>query len=124
MCGTCDGAAGLGRAKTSLPGRKTVLGLSRGSAGEEEGEETTGPENDSRLVVARPPGREPCGLPWRRGLPGVESAAVQALRRLTATTSSQDRTLMVKEWGLCSEPRRGHRRAAEGVEQGRPDGPR
>jgi hypothetical protein len=54
----------------------------------------------------------------------VASAAMQALRRLTATTSSRDPTLMVKEW----EPRRrtawGRRRAAEGVEPGRPDGPR
>ncbi len=51
------------------------------------------------MVAARPPGREPNGLPRGRGLPGVASAAVQALRRLTATTSSRDPTLMVKERG-------------------------
>jgi hypothetical protein len=41
VCGTCDGAAGLGCAKTSSPGRKTVSGPSHGGAGEEEGEETS-----------------------------------------------------------------------------------
>jgi hypothetical protein len=107
------------------PGRKTVPGPSRGGTEDEEGEETRGSENETRLVAARPPGHEPGGLQWRRGLPGVASAAVQALRRLTATTSSRDPTLMVKEqgpWG--TEPRRGRRRAAEGVEPGCPDIPR
>ncbi len=89
-----------GRAKTSSPGRKLVPGPSRGGAREEEGEETSGSENETRLVAARLPGREPGGLPRQRGLPGVASAAVQALRRLTATTSSRDPTLMVKEGGL------------------------
>jgi hypothetical protein len=57
--------------------------------------------------VARLPGREPGGLPRRRGLPGVASAAVQALRRLTATTSSRDPTLMVKERGAAAQDRVG-----------------
>jgi hypothetical protein len=55
-----------------------------GGAGEEEHEETSGSENETRLVSAGPPGREPGSLPRRRGLPGVASTAVQALRRLTA----------------------------------------
>ncbi len=32
VCGGCEGAVGPGRAKTSLPGRKTVPGPSRGNA--------------------------------------------------------------------------------------------
>ncbi len=44
-----------GHAKTSLPGRKTVLGPSCGSAGEEEGEGARGSENETHLVAARPP---------------------------------------------------------------------
>ncbi len=83
------------RAKTSLPGRKTVPGLSRGGTGEEEGEETSGSENETRLVASRLPGHEPGGLPWQHRLPDVASVAGQALRRLTATTSSCDPTLMV-----------------------------
>ncbi len=75
------------------------MGPSRGGADEDEGEETSGSENETRLVAVRLPGREPGGLPRRRGLQGVASAAVQALRRLTATTSSRDLTRMVKEWG-------------------------
>jgi hypothetical protein len=42
---------------------------SRGGVGEEEGEETSGSENETRLVAARPPGRKPCGLARQRGLP-------------------------------------------------------
>ncbi len=87
---------GLERAKTSSLGRKTVPGPSRGSAGEEEGEETSESENKTPLVAARPPEREPGGLPRRRGLPGVASVVVQALRRLTATTSSCDPTTLVQ----------------------------
>jgi hypothetical protein len=75
VCGTCEGTAGPGRAKTSSPDRKTVLGPSRGGAGE-EGVETSGSENETRLVAAGPPGCEPGGLPRRRRLPGVASAAV------------------------------------------------
>ncbi len=71
---------------------KMVPGLSHGGAREEEGEETSGSENETRLVAARLPGREPGSLPRRRGLPGVASAAVQALRRLTASTWSRDLT--------------------------------
>jgi hypothetical protein len=93
------GTAGPGRAKTSSPSRKTVPGPSRDSAGEEEGEETSGSENETHLDVARPPGRESGTLPMRLGLPGVASAAMQALRRLTATTSSHNPTVMVKERG-------------------------
>jgi hypothetical protein len=98
VCGGCEGAAGPGHAKTSLPGRKTVPGLSRGGT-RREGEETSRSENETRLVAAGLPGYEPGGLQRRRGLPGVASAAVQALRRLTATTSSRDSTLIVKELG-------------------------
>jgi hypothetical protein len=49
--------------------------------------------------LQRPPGREPAGLPRRLGLPGVASAAMQALRWLMAITSSRDPTLIVKEQG-------------------------
>jgi hypothetical protein len=38
--------------KTSSPGRKTVPGPFCGGAGEEEGEETSGSENETRLVAA------------------------------------------------------------------------
>ncbi len=62
VCGGCEGATGPGHAKTSSPGRKTVLGPSRGGAGEEEGEETSGSENETRLVAARLPGRKSGGL--------------------------------------------------------------
>jgi hypothetical protein len=67
ICGTCDRAAGPGRAKTSSPGRKTVLGPSCGGAGR-EGEETSGSESETHLVAAGPSGCEPSGLPRRRGL--------------------------------------------------------
>jgi hypothetical protein len=60
-----------------------VPGPSHGGAIEGEGEETSGSYNEIRLVEARL---------RRHGLPGVASAAVQALRRLTATTSSRDPT--------------------------------
>jgi hypothetical protein len=76
-----------------------VLELFYGSARVEESEETNESENETRLVEAGPPGREPGGLPQPRGLPGVASAAVQALRWLTATTSFRDPTRMVKERG-------------------------
>ncbi len=76
-----------------------VPGPSRGSS-RREGEETSGSENETRLVAAGPLGCKPGNLPQRCGLPGVVSAAVQALRELTATTSSRDTTLMVKEQGL------------------------
>jgi hypothetical protein len=77
-----------------------VLGLSHGGADEGEGEETSRSENETSLAAARPPGHEPGGLPRQHGLPGVVSAAMQALRRLTVTTLSRDPTLMVKERGL------------------------
>jgi hypothetical protein len=54
----------------------------------------------------------------------TRAEAVQALKRLTATTLSHDPTLMVKSRGRDAGPRRGRRRAAEGVEPGRPDEPR
>jgi hypothetical protein len=44
------------------------------SAGEEEGEETSGSENETRLLAARPPGREPSGLP-RAARHGVRGRA-------------------------------------------------
>jgi hypothetical protein len=100
VCGGCEGAAGPRHAKTSSPGRKTVLELSCGGTGEEEDEETSGSENETRLVAAGLPGCEPSGLPRSRGLPGVASTAVQSLRQLTATTSSRDLTRIVKELGL------------------------
>jgi hypothetical protein len=62
----------------------------------EKCEETSRPENETRLVAAGLPGREPGGLPQRRELPGLASAAVQALRRLTAMTSFRDPTWIVK----------------------------
>jgi hypothetical protein len=99
VCGGCEGVAGPRCAKTSSPGRKMVPASSRGSADEGEGEETSRSENDTCLVVARTPGREPSGMPQRHWLPGVGSSAVQALRRLTVTTLSRDPTLMVKEQG-------------------------
>ncbi len=51
----CEGAAGPGRAKTFSPGRKTVPGPSRGGTDEGEGEETSGSENETRLVAVRLP---------------------------------------------------------------------
>jgi hypothetical protein len=51
-------------------------------------------------LLAGLPGCEPSGLPQQRGLPGVASVAVQAFRQLTAITSSQDPTRMVKERDL------------------------
>ncbi len=103
VCGGCEGAAGPRRAKTSSPGRKTVPGLSRGGADEGEGEETSKSKNETRLVGARQPGREPDGLPRQLRLPGVASIAVQALRQLTVTTLSRDPTLMVKERGAMAQ---------------------
>jgi hypothetical protein len=73
-------------------------------------------DGTSTASVEASPGHEPGSLPWRGGLPGMASAAVQALRQLTATTSSRDPTRMVKEQGCGAERRRGHHRAAEGVE--------
>ncbi len=96
--GTCDGATGPGHEKTSSPGRKTVPGPSQGGAGK-EGDDTSGSENETRLVAAGLPGRKPGSLPRRCWLPGSASAAVQALRQLTAMTLSQDLTWMVKERG-------------------------
>jgi hypothetical protein len=84
-------------AKTSSRGRKTVPGPFCGSSREEESEENSRSENETRLVTAGPPGREPYGLTRQCGLPGVVSAAEQALRQLMATTSSRDPTQMVKE---------------------------
>ncbi len=60
---------------------------------------TSGAENETCLVAVRLPGCELGSLPWRRGLLGMVSAAVQALRRLTAITLSCDPSLMVKEQG-------------------------
>ncbi len=45
--------------------RKTILGLSRGGAGEES-EETSKSENETPLVAAGPLGRKPGGLPRQR----------------------------------------------------------
>jgi hypothetical protein len=75
-----------------------VLGPSRGSAGK-EGEETSGSENETRLVAAEPPRCEPGGLPRRCGLP-----AVQAFRGLTATNSSRDLTVVeqLKGWNQAT----------------------
>jgi hypothetical protein len=73
-----------------------VPGPLRGSADEGEEEETSRSENKTRLTAWREPG----SLQRQRGLSGVVSTAMQALRRLTATTSSCDLTLMVKERAL------------------------
>ncbi len=87
-----------GHAKTSLLGKKTVPGQSRGGAGEEGGE-TSGSANETRLAAAGPPGHLPSSRLRCRGLPGVASASVQALKRLTETISTHDPTMMVKERG-------------------------
>jgi hypothetical protein len=79
VCGTCDGTASPGRLETSSLGRKTVPGPSRGGAGG-EGEETSGSENETRLVVAGPHGCEPGSLPRRRWLPGVASRGRASLK--------------------------------------------
>jgi hypothetical protein len=71
-----------------------------GGTGEEEGEETSGSENKTCLVAARLLRSEPGSLLLRRGLPGVVFAAVQALRRLTATTSSRELQKFITR-GLC-----------------------
>jgi hypothetical protein len=55
-----------------------------------EGEETSGSKNETRLAAARPPGLKPGCLPWRRGLPGVASAAVQALTLIRAAGGVYD----------------------------------
>jgi hypothetical protein len=78
---------------------KMVPGPSLSGDWEGEGEETRGSENETCLVAAGPPGRLPIGRPRHRRLPGVASASVQALRRLTETISSRNPTLMVKERG-------------------------
>jgi hypothetical protein len=85
------------------------------AAGEGEDEENSRSEKETHLAVAELPGRKPGGLPWHGRLPSMVSAAMQALRRLTATTSSRKPTRMVKERGRSAEPRRGHHRAAERV---------
>jgi hypothetical protein len=72
-----------------------VPGPSSGSADEGEEEETSRSENKTRLTAWREPG----SLLRQRGLSGVVSTAMQALRRLTVTTSSRNLTLMVKERG-------------------------
>ncbi len=41
----------------------------------------------------------PFGRPWRHGLPGMATASVHALRRLTETILSCDPTLMAKKRG-------------------------
>jgi hypothetical protein len=73
VCGGCEGAAGPVHAKTSSPGRKMVPGPFHGGDREAEGEETSGSKNETRLVVAGPPGREPGGLSsaWQAARCGV-----------------------------------------------------
>ncbi len=66
-------------------------------APEKKVKKPAGLKNKTRLVVARPPGRESGGLPLRHGLPGLASTAVEALRWLTALTLSRDPTRIVKE---------------------------
>jgi hypothetical protein len=67
---------------------KMVPGPFCGGTREKDGEETSGSENETCLVAAGPPGPEPGSLPRCDGLPGVASAAVQALKRLTAQPDS------------------------------------
>jgi hypothetical protein len=47
-----------------------------------------------------PLGHLPGGRPWQSGLPGAESAVVQAFRRLTATTSSLDPIVSGHVWKI------------------------
>jgi 7-keto-8-aminopelargonate synthetase-like enzyme len=69
---------------------------SRGGTEEVEGEETSGSENEICLVAAG----QPAICFGESRLPGMAAAAMQALRRLMATTSSRDDlTLMVQEHG-------------------------
>jgi hypothetical protein len=88
VCGGCEGAAGLGRAKTFPWGRrKTVSGHILGCSCC-DGEDTSRTENQTRLVAAGLPGCAvasvavapgPGSLPRRCGLLGVASPAVHAL---------------------------------------------
>jgi hypothetical protein len=91
ICGGCEGAPGPGLQK--LPCRVGKWFRDHLVVVPERKEETSGSENETRLVAARPPGPEPGSLP------GSASAAVQALRRLTTMTSSRDPTRMVMERG-------------------------
>ncbi len=102
-CGDRDGASGPGCAKNRSAIGKTVPGPSLGGVWEEEGEETSGSENQKCLVEAGLPRHLPESRLQCRGLPRVVSTSVQALRRLTETISSQDLTLMVKERDPCSK---------------------
>ncbi len=63
VCGDCEGTASPRHAKLPRQVGKLFRDPSRGSAREEEGEETSRSENESCLVAARPPGREPGDLP-------------------------------------------------------------
>ncbi len=58
--------------------------------------------SEIRLFAAGPPGRKPGGMLWCHGLPGVASAPVQALRWLTAMTSSWDPSFPCRWLGLLS----------------------
>jgi hypothetical protein len=75
-----------------------------------DGGEASGSKNENGLEAAGPPGwlaagmavvPGPGGLPWRLGLPGVESMAVNTLRRLAAIFSSLCPTWRVKVQGPC-----------------------
>jgi hypothetical protein len=85
-----DGVAGV--QKTGP--RPEKLFLDCPLAAPEEKVKTSRSENETRLVAVGPPGCLPSGRLQRRGLPGVGSASMQALRWLTETISSRDPTLM------------------------------
>jgi hypothetical protein len=113
VCGGCEGVAGPGRAKTSSLGRKMVLGLFFGGTAD-EGEETSGSENETRLVATGLPGREHGGLS-RAARRGVRCHAGLKAADGDHLVSRPD--LDVEEAGGCAvEPRTGLFRAAEGVE--------
>ncbi len=112
FCGGCEGAAGPG-VQTPTPSRgrrKTITGQILGCSCC-DGEDTSRSENKTRLVVTGPPG--PGSLLRRRGLPGMASMPVHALRLLTVMFSSRCPTWRVKERG---PQQRGCR--SEGGEEG------
>ncbi len=106
--GGYEGAASPGHAKTSPQGRRKTVPRRILSCPCSEGGDTSGSENKTRLVAAGPPGwavacvattPRPGSLLRRRGLPGMVSAAVHALKQFTTMISSPSPTWRVKAWG-------------------------
>ncbi len=94
-----------------MPGRKTVPGPSRGGAGEKEGEETSGSENETPLVVARMPGRKRrsaaatqaarCGVRGRASLKAADGNHLVTRPDSDgegAGAAAQDRVGAIVEW--------------------------